>query len=275
MINVLICAFQSGINGLASSIPEPKDTVNYFISWQGENIASLSVPSGLANRSDVKLSRLEGKGLARNRNNCIKIAKEYQADGYFLIADEDVDFLDGFENQIENAFATHSDADLLCFQVKSKEENHPFKNYPLKSHPVSLKSIDRISSIEIAGKMEVLDQVRFDERLGLGADFPSGEETAFLADCIRSGKRIIYCPVAIVSHPFETSGKRRVNMFSDQALQLVGGRSYRIYGPKISQVFFFYSAIKNFGKYRGTRSFFSYLKQLHLGVRKFKNLKNG
>jgi hypothetical protein len=275
MVNVLICAFQSGINELAKSLPEPKSTVNYFISWQGENIDSEQVPSGLDDRSDVKLSRVEGKGLSRNRNNCIALAKKNKALGYFLIADEDVEFLDGFDKEIEKAFGTYSEADLICFQVKSKEGHHAFKDYPLKSHSVSLQSIDKVSSIEIAGKMEVLDQIQFDERLGLGSEFPSGEETAFLADCIRSGKKIIYCPVAVVSHPFETSGKRRVNIFSDPALQLVGGRSYRIYGPKISQVFFFYSAIKNYRKYKGSRSFFSYLMQLHEGVRKFKMLDIG
>lgn len=274
MLNVLICAFGPGINGIAPRLPKPNPKVNFFISWQGERIDSFSLPQSLSQRKDVKIARLEGRGLSRNRNNCIQLAKESRAKGLFLIADEDVEFLAGFEVQIERVFGDHREADLICFQVQSNQEQHPFKVYPTHSHRVTLFSIDQVSSIEIAGKMEVLDQIKFDERLGLGAEFPSGEETAFLADCIRAGKKIMYSPVAIVSHPYETSGKKRVNSFSDQALQLIGGRAFRIYGPILSKAFFWYSAFKNYSKYKDSLSVFSYLKQLQGGVKQFKKLKN-
>lgn len=274
MLNVLICAFEAGINQIAATLPKPNPKVNFFISWQGIKIDSLPIPPSLKERQDVKITRLEGRGLSRNRNNCIKIANQSRAKGLFLIADEDVEFLAGFDNIIETSFRNHAEADIICFQVSSKNSSTPFKNYPAQSHQITLRSIDRISSIEITGRMELLQQVRFDERLGLGSEFPSGEETAFLADCIRAGRKIVFQPISIVSHPYETSGKKRVNMFSDEDLHLIGGRAFRIYGSSYARAFFIYSAIKNYPIYHQRRSVFSYLGQLFHGMNQFKKLKN-
>lgn len=274
MLNVLICAFEKGIEHLAVNLPEPSADVCYFISWQGHNIEGFVLPEVISKRSDVKVSKLEGRGLSRNRNNCVKMALESQAEGFFMLADEDIKFVKRFQQTIQKAFSLHSQAAILCFQVSSGDPEKPFKNYPSESKPITFQSIDRVSSIEITGRMKVLEKVKFDERLGLGANFPSGEETAFLADCLRIGLSLVYEPSPIVIHPFETSGKRRKNAFGDEALRLIGGRAYRIYGNKMAQAFFLFSAIKNFPKYRSQRSFLSYLAQLQQGVKEFKKLEN-
>lgn len=271
MVNVLLCAFESGINQIAKNLPGRKKGVHYFISWQVTNHDQLEIPIVLKERQDVIIGALLGTGLSKNRNNSVKLAKFHQAKGYFLIADDDVEFLPDFERKITDAFAYNSTSGILCFKVLSPETNNPFKNYWAESRAISIRDIDKISSIEIAGKMEVFDNLSFDERLGLGAPFPSGEEVAFLADAIRSGIQIKFVPEYIVGHPHETSGKNRKSQFSKEALKLIGGRAYRIYGERFALSFFLFSALKNYPKYRKQLSFLSYLRSLNEGLVSFKN----
>lgn len=274
MVNVLICAFEDGISKLEDCLPQPRAGVNYFISWQGRGIDQFVIPESLVKRTDLWISKLEGIGLSRNRNNAIHLAQENRIKGFFLIADEDIEFVEGFEQVIESSFLENPKADILCFKVRTQEKV-PFKNYSNQPFQLSIFSIDRVSSIEVAGRVEVLDSVQFDERLGLGARFPSGEETAFLADCLKLGKRIRFIPKFIVIHPVETSGKKRVNQFTNEALQLIGARAYRIYGRFWSSSFFLFSGLKNYPNYKNDQSFFSYLAALQNGMKEFKRMNNG
>lgn len=270
MVNVLLCAFESGIYKIAKNLPEKKSGIQYFISWQGAEPDFMQIPVSLKDRKDVVVGTLAGKGLSKNRNNCVRLAKSQQETGYFLFADDDVEFLPEFEKKITAAFARYSSSGILCFQVLSPDPGRPFKNYWKESRTIGLKHIDRISSIEIAGRMEVLEKIAFDERLGLGAPFPSGEEVAFLADAIKSRIQIQFVPEYIVGHPQETSGKNRRNQFSKESLTLIGGRAYRIYGEKLALSFFLFSAFKNYPNYRKQLSFITYIKSLNQGLISFK-----
>lgn len=273
MVNVLISTYGFGIYRIVQNLPERKNDVTYFVSWQGQQSDFDKIPDLLKSRQDVFISTIIGKGLSRNRNNCIKLVKSHSAKGVFLIADDDVSFLSNFEYTIEEAFSVYPKAGIIAFKVQSNS-SRPFKNYWKTPKSIGITDIDRISSIEIAGRMEILESLKFDERLGLGTDYPSGEEVAFLSDGIKKGVIIQFVPEYIVSHPYETSGKRRINQFSDEDLKLIGGRAYRVYGESRARLFFIFSAIKNFQKYRGSQTLFSYLKNLHRGMKLFKQLAN-
>ena len=66
----------------------------------------------------------------------------------------------------------------------------------------------RVSSLEIAFRRSSLRSVElcFDERFGLGAEFPTGEENIFLIDALHKGLKILYLPIPIVIHPEYHSG---------------------------------------------------------------------
>ena len=273
-LNVLICCFEQGIHGIADSLPMPDPHVLYFISYQGRQEKLEKIPDKLENRKDVLVSILPGVGLSKNRNNVIRLALKTRAVGYFLIADEDVTFLHGFRDSITTAFEKRPDVDIICFKIKTVGSDIPFKPYGLLEKKVTLWSVDRISSIEIAGKMKVLEELLFDERLGVGAEFPSGEETAFLADAIRMGLSVWYVPEYIVEHALESSGKRFRDQWDIKSLHVVGGRAFRIYGGVIARLFFLYSAVKNYRKYNNDISFLAYFNALNNGLSQFKDNSN-
>jgi hypothetical protein len=274
VVNILYCAFEEGITCIASSIPPPNEHLRYFISWQGNHEKLQTPPDSLLAREDVEIGVLYGKGLSKNRNHAIQMLKSSQSKGAFLIADEDVTFIRNFEMVILNALDEFPHSDLFCFKILCEDSHQQFKSYPKSAVERSIWNIDKVSSIEVAGRVEVLEFIQFDEQLGLGSNFPSGEETAFLADALRAGFKIQFVPEFVVSHPFESSGKMRKNKFDKQSLKLVGGRVYRIYGEPLATFFYAFSTIKNLYKYKSQVGLISYFMHLKAGKRCFKSQQN-
>jgi GT2 family glycosyltransferase len=276
LLNVLYCAFEEGLLEIEKNIPIPNPNVRYFISLQGDIEKIPAIPISLQSRSDLEISILEGRGLSKNRNNAIKMALESSSSqDIFLIADEDVEFIEGFETVIITAFNQNIDTHILTFQISTGLSNQKYKSYWEKERKIRITEIDTVSSIEMAGRADVFKRVKFEENLGLGSTFPSGEETAFLADSLRAGFQIKYIPKPIVIHPLESSGKNRKDLFTENALNLIGGRVYRIYGEPMASLFYVFSTIKNFQKYRSQISPLRYYQALQDGKKQYKNLVNG
>ncbi|MHA7129377.1 glycosyltransferase family 2 protein [Algoriphagus namhaensis] len=272
---VLYCAFEKGIYEIGQKIPAAQDHVTYKISWQGSPEALAEAPASLQARKDVEIFRFPGRGLSKNRNHLIDRMKDQSPDDFFIIADEDVVFKPNFYSLIKDSAERFAEASLFCFKVYSPEARREFKSYASNPYQVTKWQIDQISSIEVAGRIKVLHHIRFDERLGLGAKFPSGEETAFLADALRAGFKIMFIPEFLVDHPLESSGKMRKDQFELEAIRLIGARSFRIYGEPWATFFYFYSALKNHKKYKDSLSFSTYLATLFRGKKEFKQTVSG
>jgi len=172
----------------------------------------------------------DSKGISINRNNCLSIVNE----GIGVITDDDVSYVDGFENTILDAFEINPEFDIFTFKIKT-EEGKSYKNYPKKSFEIRENSlnnrrrISQISSIEIAFDIKKLKQnkISFDTEFGIGSEkYVGGEEVVFLLDALKSGLKIKYIPTFIVNHPFESSGK----IYSEKLLLTFGQVFRRIFG---------------------------------------------
>jgi hypothetical protein len=273
-LNVLICTFEEGLFNLKDRIPSQMVNVHYFISHQLGRFCSFDVPDFIRNRTDISYSTLSGIGLSNNRNNVIRMLQFSKKDGIFLIADDDIVFAENFYYTITSGYDVFSQFDLICYQIENLDSNFPFKKYPKTHRKVNIFSINKISSIEITGKVEVLNHISFDSNLGIGTYFSSGEETAFLADALKLDYKILFVPKTIVKHPYLSTGKMFSNIYTSESLNKIGGRAYRIYGNNLALLFYFFSATKNYFKYCDSISFFEYLKYLIEGKRVYKNLQN-
>ena len=136
-------------------------------------------------------------GLSRNRNNALAAAR----DGITLIADDDLEYVSGFDRIILNAFDTHPEADIITFDTKERSSQKG-----VCAH--TLRSIASVSSVTIAFRRERITAagITFDERFGLGSKYPTGEENIFLKDCLDAGLILLYVPKIIVSHSHASSG---------------------------------------------------------------------
>ena len=152
----------------------------------------------------VRVCTTLARGLSKSRNRALSLAEG----DICLIADDDTSLLPGYTERILAEFRAAPDADIITFQVRTPEGGFFKNNYGEQADWHNLRSIMRVCSIEIAFRRErvLATGIRFDERFGLGAEFPTGEEAIFLADAIRAGLKVRYVPVPIVIHGSESSG---------------------------------------------------------------------
>jgi glycosyltransferase involved in cell wall biosynthesis len=125
------------------------------------------------------------RGLSKSRNLALKHAR---AD-IVVIADDDIQYVDGYSKKIIEAYDKINDADIITFKVR--EDKKYF------SHIKKLNKIlvHKITSYEITMCLHKIKNIRFNEIFGTGSGyFSHGEENIFLTDCIRKGERIYFYP---------------------------------------------------------------------------------
>ncbi|MGR6009475.1 hypothetical protein ACT7CZ_20825 [Bacillus cereus] len=107
----------------------------------------------------------------------------------------------------KNAFETvvegfkYRDIDALSFQIFDPEIQQYYKEYPQASiEKLGIRGVLKISSIEFFINLNKIDigDLKFDERFGLGAKYPSGEENILLADLLKQKYSISYVNQIIV-----------------------------------------------------------------------------
>ena len=164
------------------------------------------------------------KGLAKSRNHALELATS----DICHISDDDLTYVENIEQIILNAFKEHKEADIITFQIQTPE-GIPFKDYKKESFRHTKRSIMSVCSVEIAFKRDCIKKqyLKFDEKFGLGSDFPTGEEIIFLSDALKKGLNIRYVPVTIAMHPLESSG---ANYHDSKLIKAKGAMFYRLFG---------------------------------------------
>lgn len=173
--------------------------------------------------SEIKWINLPGKGLSISRNAAIRDATE----DIGVIADDDVIYLPGFEQRIISYHQQYPDYAIIIFKITTPD-GYPFRNYPNDIKKVTKKIAGGISSIEMTFKLNPIREKNlfFDERFGLGARYPAGEEWIFVADALKKGLKVLFVPEYIVIHPRANSGVK----YTKSRIMALGAAMYRVYG---------------------------------------------
>lgn len=222
-IDILICTIDEGIGGVGDVLMPPIPSVHYVISVQYTTVCAPEIPAVLAERPDVTVTTLKGRGLSRNRNNALQHAT---AD-VVVIADDDCRYTSEAVAAIREAFAARSETAILCFEAEGYDGT-PLKCYP--ATPMSYAEACRqgyyAASVELAFRRSALLQhaLQFNERFGLGAEFPASEEEVLLCDAMRAGLRVDFVPQTIVRTDPATTGSRFLH---DHCLQQTKGLVFR------------------------------------------------
>lgn len=155
-----------------------------------ENDTELQLSGGVS----VRAISTPEKGLSRSRNKLIENA----IGDICIIGDDDVEFLDGYVEVIQSAYEKYTDADIIVFRFTHEKGKETRARYT-EDVPVTMQNISKFASVEITFKSESIKktEISFNNNIGLGTDFPSGEENAFLADALRAGLKIYHVPQTI------------------------------------------------------------------------------
>ncbi|PUZ28121.1 glycosyltransferase family 2 protein [Chitinophaga parva] len=143
--------------------------------------------------------RLNRRGLAYARNEGIRYLS--QRSGIVSFPDDDCWFPEDGLSIIAESF-NQNPSEVLSFRIYDPLTNNFYKGYPERPDGnLSWTQIFKKCSIELFFRLDVVKKgIRFDERFGLGGNYPSGEENIFLADVKHAGMTISYLPVTVIHH---------------------------------------------------------------------------
>lgn len=258
-LNILISTINDGIRNVEKIFLPEDNAISYIISHQVTNYKDYSTEvTLLKQRKDVIYLSSNVKGLSKNRNNCLE-----HIDGDIVyICDDDVSLLyEGILKIIEK-FKNSDNIDVLRCQIKTFE-GKPYKQYkPVEYKIDSLSQLTNFSSIEMTVKSAFIKEnhIWFDEKFGIGAQYPTGEDFIFITDIFKKNGNIVHHPIDIVEHEeFGTGG-----ILSNDIIIGRGAVFARVFA-NLGLIANIYFAIKNKKKYKGKYTFWEYNKLLFQG----------
>lgn len=129
------------------------------------------------------------RGVGLNRNNTLMRASK----DIVSFADDDMVFVDGYEKIIVKAFNELPNADILVFNIRGSSINNS------KIHRIWFSDFMRYGAVRISARLSSLRLrgIFFNLCFGGGADYCHGEDSLFLADCLKKGLKIYAVPVEI------------------------------------------------------------------------------
>ena len=226
-LQLLICTIDRGIDQVAQLLLPTATDISYVVSWQHSTTDEhRDVPASLL-RDDVQVFHLEGRGLSRNRNNCLRHAS---AD-VCLICDDDCRYTASGLQAILDTFVSHPDTDLATFVMQN-----PYCSKPYPTTSIDLKHRPKgyyPTSFEIAFRLQsVQGRLQFNEHFGLGAElFHCCEEEIFIHDAQSLGLHCHFYPITIVEHDHPTTDASRAT--TPGVLMGKGAYLYIGYRPKM------------------------------------------
>lgn len=202
------------------ALPAPQDGLHILVLWQdpgGDAPAPLT-------RTDVTVVPLESRGAAASRN----AALDRVDSGILQFWDDD---MTPDQAGLETIWQHLRDHPALGF-VTGLRRGLDRGTLPEggAGQALSRTNIARTATPEIALVAEAVRGagVRFDERFGLGATHPLGDEFVFLADCLKAGLQGWHLPVAVGTHPPQSTG----DTWSDpKLLRARAAAIRRVFGP--------------------------------------------
>lgn len=195
------------------------------------------------------------RGVGLNRNNALM-----RADGDIcLFADDDMKYVDGYEEMLVKAFQDIPDADVIVFNLI---ENPPRRYVIQRVQKLNRLNYLRYGTTRVAVR---LDKVRkagiyFNQCFGGGAMYSHGEDNLFLTACLDKGLKIYAIPefVATLTEERESSWREGYTdkYFRDQ------GYLYRAISRRWWRLLCLQDAIRRCGRY-GCSAWVAYKKMIY------------
>ena len=209
---------------------------------------------------------LKERGVGLSRNTALMRA---DAD-IVLFADDDVTYVDGYEEMILEEFKRHPQADVCVFNVPSTCNDPRQKDYIAKKWKrLLLLNCFRHGTFRIAARRNTIlkKNIFFTLLFGGGAKYSAGEDSLFLSDCIRNGLKSYEssCVIGNVSHEESTWFKGYTDKYF-----LDKGAFYACFSKRIPFLWCLQFAIRRKRLYVSEKSFHEACQLMRHGIRMYK-----
>ena len=143
------------------------------------------------NNNNVKMITTLSRGVGKNRN----LGMLYSSADILMFSDDDMIYMDGYEEGVVEAFERLPDADMIIFHcITNSIGGTPDIN---KISKVRLWNFMRYGAVSFAIKKEAVLKynLNFSQLFGGGARYCAGEDNLFLREALKNNLKV-YC------HPF-------------------------------------------------------------------------
>ena len=145
------------------------------------------------NGHKIKYFAMAERGVGLNRNTSL-----LRANGDIcLFADEDIIYEEGYAKAVLDEFEKHPEADMLVFNVQAAPGR---ETYHIDSFGrVRWFNCGRYPTFSFAARTEKIHKknITFSLLFGGGAKYCNGEDSLFIAECIKKGLKVYKVPVMI------------------------------------------------------------------------------
>ena len=144
----------------------------------------------------AKMVSTETRGVGINRN----IGLLYADGDYLLFSDDDLKYVDGYDDIVKKAFEDIPDADAIMFNIYSSGVN-TYRRSNKKIKRIRWHEALNYGAIRIAVKRKSIkrENVMFNLNFGGGALYSSGEDTMFVTDMMKKGLKLYAHPAYIAT----------------------------------------------------------------------------
>lgn len=151
----------------------------------------------------VRLVSTADRGVGKNRNKALMHA----CGEYLLCADQDMIYVDGYANIVEEAFAKCPKADIIVFELEYLNRFTPARKKNKKFKRVHLWNCMRYGTARVAMRRNAIEKacLSFSPLYGGGAKYSSGEDSLFIRDALRKGLKMYASPLTIAQVKQEES----------------------------------------------------------------------
>lgn len=137
----------------------------------------------------MELLSFRHRGVGKNRNEILMRAEAEIC----VLADDDMTFLEGYPDVVENWFRRLPEADILVFNL---QEETPRRYRNRKIRRINRFNYGKYGAARLAFRTEAIrfNGVLFHTMFGGGCLYSCGEDTLFLRECLRKGLKIVAVP---------------------------------------------------------------------------------
>lgn len=217
------------------------------------------------NDHTIKFYSFNERGVGLSRNNALM-----RADADIIIfADEDIRYEDDYVQSIKNAFANNPKADIILFNVLSKNPERPSFTI-LKEKKVNKINCLKYGAVRIAARTEKLKMhnINFSLLFGGGSKFSSGEDSLFIFEAISKGM-VVYTNPKIIGYVSQQDSSwfngYTKKFFMDK------GTFFYVLSKNWAVILCLWFAIKHRKKYKQNFSFNEALFLMIKGINQVKN----
>ncbi|WP_148630486.1 glycosyltransferase family A protein [Bacillus sp. E214] len=146
------------------------------------------------NGNSIQYFSFSERGVGLSRNNGLMRST---AD-ICLFADEDVTYIDNYYEIVLKAFGENPKADVILFNVPSKNPDRP-AHLTKKNSRVRWYNCLKYGAVRIAVKSDSLKQanIYFSLLFGGGAKYSAGEDSLFVSECVKKKLKVYAVPSII------------------------------------------------------------------------------